>query len=500
MTEGMVSHVLSLLVALTASMGGTAPAAPAEQPAPTTSPTTVQATTTTTVPSVSVKNYGAMGDGVTNDSAAIQRANNAVSAKGGGRVEFPPGTYITASVEQDSNVEFVGMDGATLKHPDGVSGSHIVSGRVFRTKGSVAAGSRQLKVTSTVGIKPSAIIGVRGAGGASKVQVSTLASSMTGTAASFVFTQPAAWAKDTTTHVLIDKEILSYASISDSSALNVKRGLFGTSPAQHVKGAVVSQLNGLIAVVNSISGSTVVLDRPATLSVSGVDVHTGSTKMSVRGLTLDGSRVPGGSTSNPFPLKYGFARWVRVEDNTIRNGDHGAVSFDQGTSDSTMTRNVMLDNGTPTEHLGAAVWLFRGASRNIVSDNEIGGASYSGIMVDDRSVSASEWDATVNDNQILRNRIDIPRVGINFGIYVAGGNRNKLADNEVRSTQTGISIIRSKQGLNPVDSQSNEIRGNRLHGHHRGLHITGSNNIFEGNLITGTTYPTVDTGVGNKYL
>ena len=48
--------------------------------------------------SINVRDYGATGDGVTDDAPAIQNAIDAAGAAGGGIVYFPPGTYRVATV------------------------------------------------------------------------------------------------------------------------------------------------------------------------------------------------------------------------------------------------------------------------------------------------------------------------------------------------------------------------------------------------------------------
>src|SRR2546423_2836921 len=50
---------------------------------------------------LSVKDYGAKGDGFTEDTAAVQ---NAVNAANGGTLYFPPGTYIISSVSFTAGV------------------------------------------------------------------------------------------------------------------------------------------------------------------------------------------------------------------------------------------------------------------------------------------------------------------------------------------------------------------------------------------------------------
>lgn len=50
-----------------------------------------------------VQNFGAKGDGVTDDTAAIQNAIDAAAAAGGGQVYVPPGTYIVSGGEEPSD-------------------------------------------------------------------------------------------------------------------------------------------------------------------------------------------------------------------------------------------------------------------------------------------------------------------------------------------------------------------------------------------------------------
>jgi len=61
-----------------------------------------------------IKDYGAIGDGVTLNTAAINRTIDICNAAGGGMVYFPPGVYLTGTVVFKSNVTVYLEAGSTL--------------------------------------------------------------------------------------------------------------------------------------------------------------------------------------------------------------------------------------------------------------------------------------------------------------------------------------------------------------------------------------------------
>ena len=62
-----------------------------------------------------VSAFGAVGDGIVNDTAAIQRAIDAAAAAGGGEVLLPAGTYRSGSLFLRTGVDFHLAAGAVLK-------------------------------------------------------------------------------------------------------------------------------------------------------------------------------------------------------------------------------------------------------------------------------------------------------------------------------------------------------------------------------------------------
>jgi len=64
-----------------------------------------------------VRATGAKGDGLSDDTAAIQRAVDTVAKAGGGVVVFPAGNYVVRSVSIKPGITYQGYDGATILRP-----------------------------------------------------------------------------------------------------------------------------------------------------------------------------------------------------------------------------------------------------------------------------------------------------------------------------------------------------------------------------------------------
>lgn len=78
--------------------------------------------------SVSVKDFGAVGDGVADDTAAIQAAVDSLEANGGGVLSFPRGTYLISSTitVNASNIMLLG-EGGDQSHDVGTQGATAAS-------------------------------------------------------------------------------------------------------------------------------------------------------------------------------------------------------------------------------------------------------------------------------------------------------------------------------------------------------------------------------------
>jgi hypothetical protein len=450
-----------------------------------------------------VRQFGAKGNGRTDDTEAIQKANDAVAKRGGGRVVFPPGVYRAMGVQQDSCVEFTGSKYATLLHPDGTSPAAIIEGRLRSTDGSIARNSRVLTVESTRGIRPGVLVAIQAADGRSRLQRTKLSSSLTPYVKTITVQNTKGLQRGWRNYLYVENEVISYDGISGNNLLNVQRGLFGTPQTHHGAGRVVAQAQRMYAVVVRVTGKRITLDRPSSMRVQNADVKIGALGMSVVGLTLDGRRRPPGvADANPLPLSYQLSRWVTLRDSTIKNGDHGGVRFDMGTRDSVIEDNAFIDHGDAGDEMGSAIWLFRGATDNVVRGNAISGHTFTGVTVDDRTIHSTEFDAESNGNTIEDNTIDMPSFAPtkSAAIFIAGSSGCRVINNTTSNARTGVMVARSAQAPISSVAHQNSVRDNIFAGHNVAIYVSGSDNDFVRNEIRETQNAWKNSGQRNRFI
>lgn len=477
MTAGSRTRTFSVLLLLTL-VGGVLAAVRANASDCPVSPGPVIDVTTCPVPAVPDDNE--------DDTDAINHAIEQIHALDGGRVYFPPGTYDAANVKHRSGVELNGPSTAILRRLPGPAS--LIVGHVTDHTGRTTAGSRTLtNVSNPEDFEQGAVVGIRGGAGGSNAQRTTLSAPVPAEGSPFVLANGAGF-PPSTDFLKIDNEIIWYRSqngTKNAVLQNVGRGRFATGVSPHNSGAAVRLLQRLYARVVSVSGTTVTIDRPVPQKLSSTEISVGGVNMAVTGLTLDGR--PTHSTVNTFPLKYELARNVRISTATIINGEHGGVRFAHGTSESVVENSVLLNNGDPANGLGAVIWLFQGAGQNIVRNNQIGSetdASNNGIMADDRTDTASEWDGPSDGNRIEGNIIKIPRAGDNAAVAIQGSANNVVSGNEIYYMFDGVRVHKSRQGSHPLTSRLNTVSNNRLTGNvNYALTVTGVQNTIRDNAV-----------------
>lgn len=76
-----------------------------------------------------LRDFGAVGNGVADDTSAVQNAISAASTAGGGVVFLPPGTYLTGQINLAANVELRGFGmGVTTIKLKNANNTHLLRG------------------------------------------------------------------------------------------------------------------------------------------------------------------------------------------------------------------------------------------------------------------------------------------------------------------------------------------------------------------------------------
>lgn len=398
---------------------------------------------------------------------AMQAANDAATLlPGGATVHLPAGDYLVKGVIQDSRVTFEGH-GTTLVHPDGLA-PDLIASRVRNTTGTITAGSHTLTVAAPAGVEVGTVVAIGGAGGYSAAQ-NTLLTGAVDASQTSGFTLADASGFPVSGFMVIGSEVVQYTGISGSTLTGVTRGVWGTTAAAHgITGPadVIGMAAHHIAQVIGVDGTTVTLDRPATLGVTAATVRFGIVSPGIYGIRIEGNRDAAFGARSVYPI-----RWVTVgnghgDDIYVHRGETsvflglGAIGCEFGT--------VTADDcGNPETSSGASFWMFQSCRRNKIRTLRIHTALWSGLYWDDRTTTAEPFDGPCEDNSVDFVVIDIPlttalnAMPLTTGVLAISSNRNHVGHLSTSGVRTPLVVEaggqwRTWNGLEP------ECRGNTV--------------------------------------
>ena len=433
---------------------------------------------------------------------AINAAINAAHTAGKGVVLLPPGRVTVKGIIQRSYVE-LRAQGTTLVHPDGTTG-HIIASEQILTTGSISAGSETLTVANAAGIHPGSVVSIRGAGGRNEAEIWTLAATITATQTTGIALATSTGAFTGASYLNVGGEVIGYTSIDGAGVLQgVTRGMYGTTATTHSAGAWIGQAARMYARVAAKNGNTLTLDRPAVLGVTNAPVDSGPVEPRISGnLAFYGNRPAGGAADNPYPVV-----WTSVGggiiDSITADRCESALMLDRGTSGCQIGSITAHECGNAPVK-GSAIWLFRGVSENKIGAVTITGAdTYVGLYIDDRTVTASEYDGPCMGNTVASFTATRPHTGTTspadgVGINITGSGRNTVANVTITGFRFPVVISGTSQNQRPDGTGNpytygNSVVGGSLTKCHRPWSVTAP-----GNTLMGLYWESVQGTVGEE--
>lgn len=384
---------------------------------------------------VNVLDYGATGDGVTNDSSAIQSALNV-----GGTVYFPSGLYsVGTTLNVPANTEVILAEDATLKAAVGLTGPILYVNAVSNVKvtGGTIDGNGSVASLSTYGI-----------------------------------------------HVYDS----SYVNISNCVVKNAK------SVNVRIEGPSSGSVSSDISVTNcEITGSLGVGFTPTYSSYvlfsnnKVINNVTGFTSGEVFNMNIVGNTFH--NNANDGCAVGNNCSYVTVVGNTSSYNGAEGINIDG------VNHGVIVGNTSVANLIGIAVWNRSPgtplAGRNVVSGNSISTCTQYGIVLADsqnncvieaNSINACGYEGIyVNEcsyGVIANNTVNENAL---HGISLVGGIGVKIDSNYCSENGGNGVFVSAGTGVGRVTISNNTLKGNSTYGIYD--QSNGSENVINGNIF-----------------
>lgn len=424
-------------------------------------------------PIFNVKWYGAVADGVTDDTTAFNSAITAANSAGGGRIHVPAGTYAVLSIAMKSNVALELAPGAILLKTGGSSSTYAInftgslSATTTTLSGNAAIGDRTLAVTSETGFA---------AGDWLLVRDSVYVSGTTGRNQEIVRVASTSAGSLALTGSLIG----SYATASSAAVYKLtaieNAKIMGKGQVKLASGTAGGGISLDYCVNCGVEGITilgpnqlagVVVAESTEVTIDGIVVRDGQTQTS--GL---GYGVSIGTSShhvlisnshfenireNPISAR---SRFVTFVNNTCIDANDSAVNtHGQGCSDIVISGNV-ISGGTVGVAVGFSGHL-GGDKRVIISNNVIRATRSEGISVAADNTTENQ-DIVITGNNISRfATVGSTKDGILVSECIGAIVSNNYIDGESQANiNAGIFAVNSDY----VDIYGNSVEGSPSYG------------------------------------
>ena len=427
---------------------------------------------------VSVSDYGASPTATwTENRNAIQQAIDYVSSKGGGNVSFPPGVYLVKGLMLKSNVTLSGT-GVTLKHADGLA-PDIIRTHTFDIKGTVNADKKSLNVSDASQVNVGSVIAVRAGGGMHPSQKTTLANTITANQTSGIkLTDITGFLSNG--YLQVGNEIIGYTGLTGNEISGVTRGMFGTTPTDHLIDKPIALALRKYAEVVAIEGNKLILNEEVSMILSNTDITVGAINPQIKGIRFDGNRLTGGAPSEVHPIKFELTRYGLIKDVTVQNGEAGIMAR-HGNFDLLIDNPTFIDCSVPEKTFGSGGWLFRANRRCKYSNVTAIGQMWTGIYFDDRTTKGIEWDGENLDCVLDGMFAKLDRLPDNLGFVFVGSERNLARNVKISGPRTGFSVTSNSQGVGYPTYNT-------------------TNNVFESIQISNVYQPSIIKALKTKFI
>ncbi len=370
-----------------------------------------------------VLNFGAVGDGVHDDRAAIQAAVDAAYAAGGGTVYLPAGTYAIsngdvkptyAGIQLKSNVtlEGAGIGLSTIKV---MSGEAPISGQTSLMTGIVRTPYDQ--VTSNVTIRNITLDGNRD-NTTGKVDGFFTGTRPGSTASSFDITLSSVEIMNCSGYGFDPHEITTRLRIENSRAHH--NGLDGFTLDYQVDAVILNNL----AYANDRHGFNIVTSSYNMLLEGNTSRDNGST----------GIVIQRGSDNIPSP------HHIIIRNNTITGNFTDGILIKYST-DILIEGNVISLNGKHGISVAGSTWVTI-QTNQLFSNSQKGNGTYNEIHLATYADATTGTTFPIANNFVLNNTISEPgAIKAGYGIWQIQSNTGShFEGNTISGTTKGLSL------------------------------------------------------------